>query len=125
MVKLQARLIDSLGIDKLFAVIGGSMGGMQTLEWASKFENKVNAVVPIASSYRHSAQNIAFHEIGRQAIMADTNWKSGNYYKNKQKPKEVWLSQEWLRILPISQNQHYKENLVEIYKIVMIFHLIS
>ena len=87
MVKLQARLIDSLGIDKLFAVIGGSMGGMQTLEWASKFENKVNAVVPIASSYRHSAQNIAFHEIGRQAIMADTNWKSGNYYKNKQKKK--------------------------------------
>ena len=76
MVLLQAKLIDSLGIDKLFAVIGGSMGGMQTLEWASKFGDKVNAVIPIATSYRHSAQNIAFHEIGRQAIMADVNWKS-------------------------------------------------
>ena len=87
MVKLQVRLIDSLGIKKLFAVIGGSMGGMQTLEWASRFEKKVNAVIPIASSFRHSAQNIAFHEIGRQAIMADTSWKSGNYYGSKQKPK--------------------------------------
>lgn len=87
MVKLQVRLIDSLGIKKLFAVIGGSMGGMQTLEWASRFEKKVNAVIPIACSFRHSAQNIAFHEIGRQAIMADTSWKSGNYYGSKQKPK--------------------------------------
>ena len=94
MVLLQAKLIDSLGIDKLFAVIGGSMGGMQTLEWASKFGDKVNAVIPIATSYRHSAQNIAFHEIGRQAIMADVNWKSGNYYNTRHKPKEGWLSQE-------------------------------
>ncbi len=87
MVKLQVRLITSLGIEKLFAVIGGSMGGMQTLEWAAKFGKKVNSVIPIACSYRHSAQNIAFHEIGRQAIMADKNWKGGNYYGGKQKPK--------------------------------------
>ena len=75
MVKVQNRLIEKLGIEKLFAVIGGSMGGMQALEWASKYSNKINSVIPIASSYRHSAQNIAFHEIGRQAIMADPNWK--------------------------------------------------
>ena len=61
MVLLQAKLIDSFGIDKLFAVIGGgSMGGMQTLEWASKFGDKVNAVIPIATSYRHSAQKYCF-----------------------------------------------------------------
>ena len=81
-----------LGIDKLFAVIGGSMGGMQTLEWASKFGDKVNAVIPIATSYRHSAQNIAFHEIGRQAIMADVNWKSGNYYNTRHKTKKRGLA---------------------------------
>ncbi len=87
MVKAQEKLISYLGIQKLFAVIGGSMGGMQTLEWATKFKNKINAAIPIATSYRHSAQNIAFHEIGRQAIMADPNWNKGNYYKRKTTPK--------------------------------------
>ena len=87
MVKVQDKLISELGIKKLFAVIGGSMGGMQTLEWATKFSNKINAAIPIATSYRHSAQNIAFHEIGRQAIMADPNWCKGNYYKKKLSPK--------------------------------------
>ena len=86
MVKAQAILISKLGIEKLFAVIGGSMGGMQTLEWAAKFSNKVNAVIPIATSYRHSAQNIALHEIGRQAIMADPNWYKGHYYRKKKFP---------------------------------------
>ncbi len=57
--------------------------GMQALEWAAQYGNKINAVIPIAASYRHSAQNIAFHEIGRQAIMADPNWKKGNYYAKK------------------------------------------
>ena len=89
MVKVQNRLIEKLGIEKLFAVIGGSMGGMQALEWASKYSNKINSVIPIASSYRHSAQNIAFHEIGRQAIMADPNWKKGNYYSQKNFPKRT------------------------------------
>ena len=89
MVKAQKKLIEILGIKKLFAVVGGSMGGMQTLEWASKFRHRVNAIIPIATSYRHSAQNIAFHEIGRQAIMADPHWFKGNYYKKNNYPKEA------------------------------------
>ena len=87
MVKTQEKLVSSLGIKKLFAVIGGSMGGMQVLEWATKFNKKINAAIPIATSFRHSAQNIAFHEIGRQAIMADLSWNKGNYYNKKTKPK--------------------------------------
>ena len=88
MVKVQNRLVEALNIKKLFAVIGGSMGGMQALEWATSFSHKVHSVIPIASSYRHSAQNIAFHEIGRQAIMADPNWKKGAYYDKKNIQKE-------------------------------------
>ena len=87
MVRAQEKLIRILGIKKLFAVVGGSMGGMQTLEWGAKFSNRVNAIIPIATSYRHSAQNIAFHEIGRQAIMADPHWFKGNYYKKNNYPK--------------------------------------
>ena len=87
MVKVQNKLIDTLKIKKLFAVIGGSMGGMQALEWASNYGNRINSVIPIASSYRHSAQNIAFHEIGRQAIMADPDWLKGNYFSRKLYPK--------------------------------------
>ncbi|MBL8832122.1 MAG: homoserine O-acetyltransferase [Rhodospirillales bacterium] len=79
MVKAQVRLIDHLGIEKLFCVIGGSMGGMQVLEWASAYPERVFAAVPVATSYRHSAQNIAFHEVGRQAIMADPDWCGGAY----------------------------------------------
>ncbi len=79
MVKAQARLIDHLGIGKLFCVIGGSMGGMQVLEWCSAYPERVFAAVPVATSYRHSAQNIAFHEVGRQAIMADPQWNGGAY----------------------------------------------
>ena len=83
MVSVQEKLVNNLGINKLFAVVGGSMGGMQTLEWAVRYPDKLNAVVPIATSFRHSAQNIALHEIGRQAIMADPNWCNGNYYSWK------------------------------------------
>ena len=71
MVRAQNQLIDHLGIDTLFCVIGGSMGGMQVLQWAASFPERVFAAVPIATAARHSAQNIAFHEVGRQAIMAD------------------------------------------------------
>ena len=71
MVNLQLKLIESLNIDKLFSIIGGSMGGMQVLEWAASYPNKLYSAIPIATSYRHSAQNIAFHEVGRQAIMND------------------------------------------------------
>lgn len=79
MVRLQSWLLDHLGIDQLFAVIGGSMGGMQVLQWASAYPERVFAAVPIACSPRHSAQNIAFHEVGRQAIMADPEWRGGDY----------------------------------------------
>ena len=79
MVKAQAALMDYLGIEEVFCVIGGSMGGMQVLEWAANFPDRVFAAVPIAAAARHTAQNIAFHEIGRQAIMADPQWCGGNY----------------------------------------------
>lgn len=79
MVQAQAMLIDALGIETLFAVIGGSMGGMQVLQWIATFPDKVFCAVPIATAARHSAQNIAFHEVGRQAIMADPDWRKGDY----------------------------------------------
>jgi homoserine O-acetyltransferase len=79
MVRAQAKLIDHLGIDQLFCVIGGSMGGMQVLQWATAYPQRVFAAVPVAAAARHSAQNIAFHEVGRQAIMADPDWRGGNY----------------------------------------------
>lgn len=79
MVQAQGRLLDQLGIDKVFCVTGGSMGALQTLEWAHRFPDRVTAAMPIAGSYRHSAQNIAFDEVGRQAIMADPDWRQGNY----------------------------------------------
>ncbi|WP_370661540.1 homoserine O-acetyltransferase [Pelagibius sp. 7325] len=86
MVRAQKRLIDHLGIDKLFCVIGGSMGGMQVLEWAAKYPQKVFAAVPIATAAHHTAQNIAFHEVGRQAIMADLDWCGGRYIAEGRNP---------------------------------------
>lgn len=86
MVRTQALALDQLGIDSLFAVIGGSMGGMQVLEWAARYPAQVFAAIPVATSARHSAQNIAFHEIGRQAIMADPNWCEGDYASTDVKP---------------------------------------
>ncbi len=87
MVRAQALLLDHLGIDQLFCAIGGSMGAMQVLEWAAKYPERVFSVVPIAGAARHSAQNIAFHEVGRQAIMADPDWRKGNYLKEGANPK--------------------------------------
>jgi len=86
MVKVQARLIDHLGIDQLFCVVGGSMGGMQVLKWAQSYPERVFSAIPIASAARHSAQNIAFHEVGRQAIMADPDWCEGNYQQKGTRP---------------------------------------
>ena len=80
MVRLQKMLIDHLGIDRLLTVSGGSMGGMQALEWAVSYPERVLSAIPIATTARHSAQQIAFNEVGRQAIMADPDWNSGNYY---------------------------------------------
>ena len=86
MVAAQAMLIDHLGIARLRAVVGGSMGGMQALTWAALYPERVEAAVVIASSARHSAQNIAFHEVGRRAIMADPRWRGGDYYADDDPP---------------------------------------
>ncbi|OHC75026.1 MAG: homoserine O-acetyltransferase [Rhodospirillales bacterium RIFCSPLOWO2_12_FULL_58_28] len=86
MVSAQALLLDHLGIGQLFMVIGGSMGGMQVLEWAATYPKRVFAAVPIASSACESAQNIAFHEVGRQAIMADPDWRHGDYLNQGTRP---------------------------------------
>ncbi|MFC4294474.1 homoserine O-acetyltransferase [Novosphingobium tardum] len=80
MVRAQVALLDALGIARLHAVVGGSMGGMQALSLAANFPERSAAVLVIASAPRHSAQNIAFHEVGRQAIMADPKWLGGDYY---------------------------------------------
>ena len=80
MVRAFARMLDELGIDRVHAVVGGSMGGMQALAFASDFPDRAERVLVLASAARQSAQNIAFHEVGRQAIMADANWNGGDYY---------------------------------------------
>jgi homoserine O-acetyltransferase len=87
MVSAQAKLLDHLGIEQVLCAVGGSMGAMQALEWARRFPERVFSAVPIAGSYRHSAQNIAFHEVGRQAIMADPDWNHGNYIERGTVPK--------------------------------------
>lgn len=86
MVRAQALLLDHLGIERLYAGVGGSMGGMQILSWAATFPERMGAALVIASTARHSAQNIAFHEVGRQAIMADPNWRGGAYYADGRAP---------------------------------------
>ena len=88
MVNEQMRLIEHLGIKKLLSAIGGSMGGMQVLEWAASYPESLASAVPIATSSRHTAQNIAFHELGRQAIMADPNWSNGDYKKAGTNPNK-------------------------------------
>jgi homoserine O-acetyltransferase len=80
MVESQKELIDFLGIEKLLAVVGGSIGGMQVLEWCLRYPEKVTSAIPLASTTRHSALAIAFNEVARQAIMADPNWRDGDYY---------------------------------------------
>ena len=83
MVNSQRYLIDHLGIEKLLAVIGGSMGGMQVLQWMVAYPGRIRAAVPIATTLKHTPQQIAFNEVGRQAVMADPNWKNGSYYCRK------------------------------------------
>ena len=83
MVRLQKRLVEHLGVERLLAVAGGSMGGMQALEWAVAYPESVAAAIPIATTSRHSAQQIAFNEVGRQAVMADPDWNEGDYYDSQ------------------------------------------
>jgi len=87
MVRAQAMLLDHLGIGTLFAVAGGSLGGMQVLDWTTRYPERVFAALPIAAATRHSAQNIAFHEVGRQAIMADPDWRQGRYFAEGTNPR--------------------------------------
>ncbi len=86
MVRAQKLLVEHLGIVRLFAVVGGSMGGMQALEWAATYPGMVFAAVPIAAAPFHSAQNIAFHEVGRQAIFADPDYVGGRYWESGRVP---------------------------------------
>ncbi|RST86159.1 homoserine O-acetyltransferase [Aquibium carbonis] len=88
MVRAQVMLVDHLGIDRLFSVIGGSMGGMQVLQWASSHPERVHTALPIATGARHSSQNIAFHEVGRQAVMADPDWCGGRYIEAGKRPEK-------------------------------------
>ena len=87
MVKAQKYLINALNIEKLFAVVGGSMGAMQVLQWTIDYPEKIMNAVHIAGALKHSAQNIAFHEVGRQAIMNDPSWNNGNYAAEDIKPE--------------------------------------
>ncbi|MGQ9722801.1 MAG: homoserine O-acetyltransferase MetX [Candidatus Jordarchaeum sp.] len=80
MVNAQRHLIDHLGIEKLLTVVGGSMGGMQVLQWMVSYPDRILSAIPIATALKHTPQQIAFNEVGRQAIMADPDWKNGNYY---------------------------------------------
>jgi homoserine O-acetyltransferase len=88
MVRAQAMLLDHLKIESLFCIAGGSMGGMQVLQWAASYPKRVFAALPIATAARHSAQNIAFHEVGRQAIMADPEWNGGDYIAMGTNPRK-------------------------------------
>ncbi len=88
MVRAQKQLIEHLGIERLFAVIGGSLGGMQALQWVASYPDAVFAALPIATAPYHSAQNIAFNEVGRQAIFADPNWANGQYWKTGRIPAQ-------------------------------------
>ena len=88
MVAAQARLVDHLGIDTLFCVAGGAMGGMQVLQWAASYPERVFSAMPIATAAKHSAQNIAFHEVGRQAVMADPEWRKGRYLEDGTRPEK-------------------------------------
>src|SRR6266853_1827581 len=87
MVRAQAMLLDHLGIASLFSMAGGSLGGMQVLQWCASYPRRAFSALPIATSTRHSAQNIAFHEVGRQAVMADPEWRHGRYFADGTNPR--------------------------------------
>jgi len=103
MVRAQMRLLDVLGIETLHAVVGGSMGGMQALSCAANFPDRTDRVLAIATTARHSAQNIAFHEVGRQAIMADPDWQGGAYYDGKSPDKGLSVARMAAHITYLSE----------------------
>jgi homoserine O-acetyltransferase/O-succinyltransferase len=110
MVRAQVMLIDHFGIDRLFCVLGGSMGGMQVLEWASSYPERVFSALPIATGARHSSQNIAFHEVGRQAVMADPGWCSGKYIEAGKRPeKGLAVARMAAHITYLSENSLHRK----------------
>ncbi|MFC3050451.1 homoserine O-acetyltransferase MetX [Kordiimonas pumila] len=105
MVRVQAALLDHLGVETLLMAVGGSMGGMQILEWLCTFPERVHSAVILAAAARHTAQNIAFHEVGRQAVMADPNWHEGRYYDKAAKPdKGLAVARMTAHITYLSEN---------------------
>ena len=82
MVDAQRHLLDHLGIERLLSVTGGSMGGMQALQWMVSYPRRMRSAIPISTALKHTPQQIAFNEVGRQAIMADPNWREGDYYEH-------------------------------------------
>jgi homoserine O-acetyltransferase len=110
MVRAQALLMDSLGIEQLFCVLGGSMGGMIALTWAALFPERVFSAIPIATSAKHSAQNIAFHEIGRQSIMVDPEWCGGKYLEERRFPvKGLSVARMAAHVTYLSENALHRK----------------
>lgn len=125
MVRAQKHFVDSLGIKRLFAVVGGSMGGMQALEWVGAYPEHVRCVIPIATALKNSPRQIALNEVGRQAVMADPNWNQGNYYSGEKPEKglavarmlghitfmsEKSMEQKFSRRLKEESNERFKFN---------------
>jgi homoserine O-acetyltransferase len=110
MVRAQEKLANFLGIDKLHAVIGGSAGGMQAISWAFLFPHKINLCISVAASYRHSAQNIAFNEVARQAIINDLDWCIGKYLEEKKYPsKGLALARMMANITYLSEDSLHQK----------------
>ncbi len=104
MVAAQRSLIDHLGIDQLLAVAGGSMGGMQALQWVASYPERTRSVIAIATALKHSPQQIAFNEVIRQSIMADPSWRQGNYYEHGQPKKGLAVARMIGHITFMSQH---------------------
>lgn len=101
MVRAQVRLVEGLRIETLYAVAGGSMGGMQAIAWAVLFRERVKKLIAIATTASSTPQQIAFNEVGRQAILSDPEWREGAYYEARVSRREGWPSPAWSVISPI------------------------
>jgi len=103
-VRSQKKLIDHLGIKKLFCVTGGSLGGMQTIEWAIKYPESVHLAIPIATAAKQYPAAIAFHEIGRKAIINDPDFKNGDYYESGQPTRSLSIARQVAHLTYLSQD---------------------
>lgn len=109
MVRAQKELIDFLGIEKLLCIAGGSMGGMQVLQWAISYPDRVRLAIPIASTARLSPQAIAFNAVGRHAIMSDRNWREGNYYESEKPASGLAIARMIGHITYLSDKSMHKK----------------